>query len=258
MNAAYQMLTQFKAIVTNTTFTPSEGTSFAQTKKTTDHDLGFNKAKWEDRVCSLCGKKGHPPYPEWCTVAKAFNENPSLWSEFKETYLSTSDSEASKPSKRTTSRKAFKDKDKQSKSKHSSKTSDNDTKKAIAHLMKARNNKPRPRRSKPNSLHSSSRGSPLPPPKMTAMVTIPPTRTTTLSSPWSNHLHATAGAPKIAGVQKITGALTAAPTHASMPQLDVRPHLHPMMMTTPTPRSLMLPIAPLTVIHLTLALVGLT
>jgi hypothetical protein len=137
MNAAYQMLTQFKAIVTNTAFTPSEGTSFAQTKKTTDHDLGFNKAKWEDRVCSLCGKKGHPPYPEWCTVAKAFNENPSLQSEFKETYLSTSDSDASKPSKRTTSRTASKDKDKQSKSKHSSKTPDSDTKKAIVHLMKA-------------------------------------------------------------------------------------------------------------------------
>jgi hypothetical protein len=79
MNVAYQMLTQFKAIVTDTAITPSQGTSFAQTKKQSDQDPNqFNKEKWADRECALCGKKGHPPYPKHCSVAKAFKDNPSI------------------------------------------------------------------------------------------------------------------------------------------------------------------------------------
>jgi hypothetical protein len=79
MNAAYQMLTQFKAIVTDTAITPSQGTSFAQTKKQSNQDPNqFNKEKWANHECALCGKKGHPPYPKPCSVAKAFEDNPSI------------------------------------------------------------------------------------------------------------------------------------------------------------------------------------
>jgi hypothetical protein len=78
MTAAYQMLTQFKAIATDTVITPSEGTSFGQINKKLEHDTGYNKAKWDDHECALCGKMGHPPYSPYCSVAKAFEENPSI------------------------------------------------------------------------------------------------------------------------------------------------------------------------------------
>jgi hypothetical protein len=135
MNAAYQMLTQFKAIVTDTAITPSQGTSFAQTKKQSDQDPNqFKKEKWADHECALCGKKGHPPYPKHCSVAKAFEDNPSIRSEFKETYLSTSNSSSDKSSrqKRTKARKPSKDKSSKSKSKST-------TKEAIVHctMLKA-------------------------------------------------------------------------------------------------------------------------
>jgi hypothetical protein len=132
MNAAYQMLTQFKAIVTDTAITLSVNTSFAQTKKQSNQDPNqFNKEKWADRECSLCGKKGHPPYPKHCSVAKAFEDNPPIRSEFKETYLSTSDSSSGKSSrrKRTKARKPPKETSSKSKSKSS-------TKEAIVHLLK--------------------------------------------------------------------------------------------------------------------------
>jgi len=137
MNAAYQMLKQYRSIrISDGTIVPNEGNSFAQTKHKSkpDHESGPDELhpKWKKYICPLCGKPGHPPYPEHCKVAKALSKDPTLRDKILQNKSADSDSSSHKSkSSRTPKTK------KSSKLHKSSKTEPSKSfEKAIANLQK--------------------------------------------------------------------------------------------------------------------------
>ena len=116
-NGAYNRLSQHKTFGSYISG-ENQGTSFAQndTSKTDGNDSGsavdvneIRRApkKYEDWHCAVCGDKGHPPSPKYCSMVKAINSNKNLRNKIKasvenDSNSSGSDQSDSKPRKKKT------------------------------------------------------------------------------------------------------------------------------------------------------------
>jgi hypothetical protein len=102
MNAAYQMLKQYRSINVTIDIPPEQARSFTTKGKYTNKhsDSDSNRStdlhpKWEHYRCKFCGEKGHPPYATYCKAIRAIQKDPELLDKIKKASHNASDSDNS-------------------------------------------------------------------------------------------------------------------------------------------------------------------